>query len=99
MQKKEHTILNERYRPDTLDGFLCDDNLRTKIDEFIKTQDVPHLGLFGQTGSGKTTLAKIIAKNIDCDWIIINATEDRSIETIKEKVGRFASSASFKPLK
>jgi replication factor C small subunit len=96
---KEHTILNEKYRPDNLDGFLCTPKLKEKIEEFLKKQDIPHLGFFGQTGSGKTTLAKIIAKNIDCEYIVINATEDRSIETIKEKVGKFASSASFKPLK
>lgn len=95
----EHTILNEKYRPDTLEGFLCEEGLRNKVDEFIKTQDIPHLGFFGPTGSGKTTLAKILVKNIDCDFIIINATEDRSIEVIKDKVGRFASAASFKKIK
>jgi len=99
MIKKEHTILNERYRPTTLENYLGSPDNKAKFQEFIDKQDLPHLGFFGQTGAGKTTLAKILAKNIDCSFIILNATEDRSIESIKEKVGSFASSNSFKPLK
>jgi len=99
MIKKEHTILNEKYRPDTLEGYLCTDDIKAKMKEYIDKQDIPHLGFFGQTGAGKTTLAKILTKNIDCSSLILNATEDRSMESIKEKVGSFASSNSFKPLK
>lgn len=99
MKNKEHTILNEKYRPDTLEGYLCTEELKPKIQEYIDKQDIPHLGFFGQTGSGKTTLAKILAKNIDCSYIVLNATEDRSMESIKEKIIPFATSNSFKPLK
>lgn len=99
MIKKEHTILVEKYRPDILEGYLCSEELKSKIEEYIQKQDIPHLGFFGQTGSGKTTLAKILIKNINCASLILNATEDRSMESIKEKVGSFASSNSLQPLK
>ena len=60
MSKRLHTILNEKYRPDTLEGYICKD--KSKFQEFIDQQDIPHLGLFGKPGAGKTTLAKILVK-------------------------------------
>jgi len=99
MKIKEHTILVEKYRSDKLENYLCTDSIREKIQEYIDKQDIPHLGLFGQPGSGKTTLAKLLSKNIDCDVLYLNATDNRSMDDIKEKILPFASSNSFKPIK
>jgi DNA polymerase III delta prime subunit len=99
MNKKQHTLLVEKWRPDTLEGYICKEEYRTKFEEFITNQDIPHLGFFGKPGSGKTTIAKILTKNIDCDFIYINATDERSIEVMRDKVGAFAAAGSFKPLK
>jgi DNA polymerase III delta prime subunit len=97
--KKEHTLFVEKYRPNTLEGFMCKDETRIKLEEYIKNQDIPMLGFFGKPGSGKTTLAKLLVKNIDCDYIIVNATDERSMDVMREKIGSFASAGSFKPLK
>jgi replication factor C small subunit len=94
-----HTIWNEKYRPDNLENLIIESSQKQKFQEYIDNQNIPHIGFFGKTGSGKTTLAKILIKSIDCDFLYLNATEDRSMDTIKEKVGGFASTNSFKPLK
>jgi DNA polymerase III delta prime subunit len=99
MLKKSHTILNEKHRPDTLEGYICKDEYKVKFEEFIKNQDIPHLGFFGKPGAGKTTIAKILVKNIDCDYLYINATDERSIDVMRDKVGAFAAAGSFKPVK
>jgi DNA polymerase III delta prime subunit len=99
MSKRLHTILNEKYRPDTLEGYICKDEIRSKFEEFIKNQDIPHLLFAGKPGAGKTTIAKILVKNIDCDYLYINATDERSIDVMRDKVGAFAAAGSFKPLK
>lgn len=99
MLKKLHTILNEKYRPDTLEGYICKDEVKAKFKEFIDKQDIPHLLFAGKPGAGKTTLAKILVNNIDCDFLYINATDERSIDIMRDKVGAFAAAGSFKPLK
>jgi DNA polymerase III delta prime subunit len=99
MSKKLHTILNEKWRPDTLEGYICKDEYKLKFQEFINQQDIPHLGFFGKPGAGKTTLAKILVKNIDCDYLYVNAADERGIDIIREKIGAFAAAGSFAPLK
>jgi replication factor C small subunit len=54
---KEHTLLVEKYRPDTLEGFMCKEETKIKFEEYIKNQDIPHLLFAGRPGSGKTTIA------------------------------------------
>ena len=95
----EHTIWTEKYRPDTLDGYIGNDVVRTKIEQYVSTQDVPHLLFYGTAGTGKTTAAKILVKNIDCDYMFINASDERGIDTVRDKIKGFASTIGFKPLK
>lgn len=99
MKNKQHFLFKEKYRAELLEDFICSDELRGKIKNWIEKQDIPHLLLYGSTGTGKTTLAKLLTKNIDCDYLYINATDERSMDVMRDKVKAFASTMSFKPLK
>lgn len=96
---KDHGILNEKYRPLTLDKFVGNDDLKNKLQHFIDQNDIVNMIFYGGAGCGKTTLSKLIVHNLDCDSLIINASDERGIETIRDKVSSFASVASFKPIK
>ncbi len=74
-------------------------HLKTKVEAYIEKNDIPHLLLYGKAGTGKTTLAKLIVKSIDCDYMIINASDERNVDTIRDKVRGFASSMGFKKWK
>lgn len=94
-----HHLWTEKYRPDTLEGYIGNDHLKTKIARFISSGDVPHLLLSGPPGTGKTTAAKMIAKNVDSDILYINASDENNVETVRNKIKNFASSMGFKDLK
>lgn len=94
-----HTIWVERYRPDTLENYIGNETLKAKLAQYIADQDIPHLLFYGTAGTGKTTAAKILVKNIDCDYMFINASDERGIDTIRDKVKGFAATTGFKPLK
>ena len=96
---KNHSLLVEKYRPTNIDNYVGNENIKNTIKSYISQNDIQNLLFYGPAGTGKTTLAKLIAKNVDCDLLYINASDERGIETIRDKVSGFASTMSFKPLK
>ena len=96
---KENSLWVEKYRPKNLDSYVGNENLKKKGSRYLKEGDVPHLLLFGNAGTGKTTLAKLIVKNIECDHMYINASDENSVDVMRNKIKDFASSVGFKPIK
>lgn len=96
---KEHSLFVEKYRPSSLENYVGNEHLKTTISKYLEQNDIQNLIFYGQAGGGKTTLAKLIVNNLNCDYLYINASDERGIETIRDKVSSFASVASFKPLK
>ena len=68
-----NTLLNEKYRPQNLDTFVGNENVKQTISQYLSNNDIQNFIFYGPAGSGKTTLAKIIVKNLDCDYLYINA--------------------------
>ena len=99
MVNTENSLLVEKYRPTKLDNYVGNENIKSVISKYLEQNDIQNFIFYGPAGTGKTTLAKLIIKNLDCDHIYINASDERGIETIRDKVSGFASVASFKPLK
>jgi len=99
MFNKKHTLFTEKYRPDILKGYIGNEDFKSSLQQWIDTNDIPHLLLAGPAGTGKTTAAKLIVNNINCDFIYINCSDENGVDTIRDKVKSFVSAASFKPLK
>ena len=89
----------EKYRPHTLSDFIGDSTVRDKVQEYINEGTLQNLLLFGPAGTGKTSLAKLIVKQLGADHLYINASDERGIDTIRDKIIPFASSMSFNGLK
>lgn len=95
----KHTLFVEKYRPDTLDGYIGNEHFIADLQKWITEGNLPNLLLHGSPGTGKTTAAKLIVKNIQCDFIYINCSDENGIDTIRETVKQFASAATFQPIK
>jgi len=95
----KHTLFVEKYRPDTLEGYIGNEQFTADLQKWIEEGNLPNLLLHGSPGTGKTTAAKLIVKNIQCDFIYINCSDENGIDTIRETVKQFASAATFQPIK
>ena len=98
-EKVDNSLWVESYRPTKLDDYVGNEHLKAKVAGYLETGDVPHLLLYGRAGTGKTTLAKLIVKSVECDYMIINASSENNVETVRNKVTNFASSQGFKKWK
>jgi DNA polymerase III delta prime subunit len=97
--QENHGLLVEKYRPKSLDTYIGNESLKSKVSSYLESGDVPHLLLYGKAGTGKTTLAKIIVNHIDCDYLYINASDENSVDVVRDKVKGFASTMGFKDYK
>jgi len=96
---KDHGLLVEKYRPTSLEHFVGNEHIKKTISQYLDQNDIQNFIFYSTPGTGKTTLAKLIVNNFNCDYLYINASDERGIDTIRDKVQGFASSASFKPIK
>ena len=99
MNTKEHSLLVEKYRSKNLDEYVGNDHIKKQIQSYLDQDDIQNFIFYGPAGTGKTTLAKLIVNNLDCDYLYINASDERGIETIRDKVTSFSSTASFRQVK
>ena len=100
---KEHFIWTEKYRPDTFEDYVFKDERQKKLfNGWIKEKNIPHLLLHGPAGSGKSTAAGILIDGLGIDKgdvLYINASEDRKVEMVREKILPFAQTIPFSDFK
>jgi replication factor C small subunit len=99
MEEIKNSLWVEKYRPSSLDTYIGNEHLKSKVKVYLESGDLPHLLFYGRAGTGKTTLAKLLVKNIDCDYLYINASDENSVEVVREKVKNFASTLGFQEMK
>mgnify|MGYP001564653041 FL=1 len=98
-EKVNNSLWCEKYRPTKLTEYVGNKHLKDKVKDYLESGEIPHLLFFGKAGTGKTTLAKLIVNSIDCDHIIINASDENNVDTVRNKVKGFASTVGFKDMK
>lgn len=91
----------ETYRPTTFDEVKGQEKIIPRLRAFVEHKNMPHLLFTGPAGVGKTTLSLIIAKKVfGDDWshsfLELNASDERGIDVIRNKVKDFARTKSIK---
>ncbi len=94
-----NTLWVEKYRPNTLDGYVFRDaNQKAQIEQWVKSKSIPHLLFSGAPGVGKTTLAKILLNLLEVegtDILEINASRENSVDVIRDKITNFVQTMPF----
>ena len=87
----------EKYRPKSLDEIVNQREVVERLKVFVKERNMPHLLFAGPPGTGKTTAAHALAHDLYGEnyrqYVLeLNASDERGINVIREKVKEFARS-------
>jgi replication factor C small subunit len=88
---------SEKYRPKKLKEVVDQKEIIKGISNLIKSPDIPHMLFAGPAGVGKTTTALCIAMELlGEEWrkntLELNASDERGIKMVRERVKEFAAS-------
>jgi replication factor C small subunit len=88
---------SEKYRPKKLSEVVDQKEIIKGISNLIKSPDIPHMLFAGPAGVGKTTTALCIAMELlGEEWrkntLELNASDERGIKMVRERVKEFAAS-------
>jgi replication factor C small subunit len=90
----------EKYRPQTLDEIVNQTEIVSWLKNFVKERNLPHLLFVGPAGIGKTTSILALSRDLYGpgyrNYILeLNASDERGIDVIREKVKNFARTAAI----
>ena len=92
---EDQFLFVEKYRPQTIDECILPKKLTAQLKEFVKQGQIPQLMFTGTAGIGKTTVAKALLNELNADFLVINASKDGNIDTLRTTISQFASSKSL----
>jgi replication factor C small subunit len=85
----------ERYRPTTVNDCILPERLKQPFQEYVNRKEIPNLMLTGSAGVGKTTIALAMCEEIGVNYLFINSSEERGIDTLRTKIIGYASTVSL----
>ena len=93
---REQFLWVEKYRPKMVKDAVLPASLKETFQTFVNNKNIPNLLLTGSAGVGKTTIARAMLEELDCDYIVINGSDEgRSIDVLRNELRNFASSVSL----
>ena len=93
---RDNFLWVEKYRPKMVKDAVLPPSLKETFQTFVNNKNIPNLLLTGSAGVGKTTIARAMLEELDCDYIVINGSDEgRSIDVLRNELRNFASSVSF----
>lgn len=90
---------SDRWRPQTLDDLVINDDAKSMLAGFLAKKTIPNLMLYGRQGTGKTSLARIIPRELEATSLYINASAEKGIDIVRNKITEFSQSISINGVK
>lgn len=93
-------LWTEKYRPTKISQVMGQNHFTLDAQSWIEERDMPNVLIYGNSGNGKTTAGIILGREIldehfTDNFFEINASDDRKLETVRNKIKEVARNASI----
>lgn len=89
-------IWYEKYSPQVIEDVILPENIKKRIITSIQDSKIPNFGFWShQPGLGKSCTSKAIIRSANADALFINASLEKGIDVVRNKIMQFASSISL----
>ena len=92
---KNEIMWSMKYRPQKLSEVILPDDLKSEFENMVKKKELIHTLFSGRPGVGKTTIAKAIINEIEADYLFLNGSAERGIDTIRNKITNYCQALSL----
>jgi len=98
MSNLKDQIWVAKYAPSNLNETIMTDEIKEKMEDFVRTKNIPNLLFAGPAGTGKTTTGKVLLDSLgvdDGDIMFLNASDVNSVDAVRNMIKPFAMSMSI----
>lgn len=85
----------EKYRPETLDEIVGNEEVVERLKDFATDSEMPNIMFAGPQGTGKTAMTNALGREIygedhGSNFLSLNASDERGIDTVRDRIKSFA---------
>jgi len=91
---REEFLWSQKFRPNVIEHCILPDDLKKTFITLRNKGEIINMLLAGSAGTGKTTVARALCEELGADYIIINGSETRGIDMVRDTVQSFAGTMS-----
>jgi len=95
MAVNDQILWTERYRPRKVEDCILPESIKASFQQYVNAKEIPNLLLTGTAGVGKTTIAKALCNEVGCDFLVMNGSDENSVDDVRVKIKNYASSVSL----
>lgn len=85
----------EEHRPKKTSDCILPKQLKEYFSSLVEKGEIQNMLFSGSAGTGKTTVARALCEELNCDYILINGSEESGIDVLRNKIRQFAATVSF----
>lgn len=91
-----NSVWYHKYNPYLLEDVILPPALKERLQKAVKSGKLPNLGFWSMSpGLGKSSTARALIHSLDADSMFINASNEKGIDVLRNKIYNFACSESF----
>lgn len=96
IKNSDQFLYVEKYRPQTISECILPSSIGKAFSEIVDGgSQIPNMVLSGTAGVGKTTVARALCTELGLDYLMINASMEGNIDTLRNRIRQFASTVSL----